>query len=200
MGNSAGRPAPDRTEGKSGRDADCCQTNEKVARNGRPCRAGSIGCGGVQPAVLAAVERGGLRACSSRLKANTALAPVPVTPMPHTPLFKAVKHGNLSAARQLLESGANPDESGDDRAPLRVAAERGDVPMLGLLLERGAQVNDGIAHGWTAEVAHTTLEQCHRLRRRLLTARRDGQILTVFKRPSDAVSERLPTLVFRRRL
>lgn len=73
--------------------------------------------------------------------------------MPHTPLFKAVKHGNLSAARQLLESGANPNESGDDRAPLRVAAERGDVPMLRLLLERGAQVNDGIAHGWAALAA-----------------------------------------------
>jgi ankyrin repeat protein len=73
--------------------------------------------------------------------------------MPHTPLFRAVKHGNLSAARQLLESGADPDESGNDRAPLRVAAERGDVPMLRLLLERGAQVNGGTAHGWTALAA-----------------------------------------------
>jgi site-specific DNA recombinase len=39
-------PAPDRAERESGRDADCCPTNEKVARNGRPSRAGSIGCGG----------------------------------------------------------------------------------------------------------------------------------------------------------
>ena len=36
------------------------QKNEKVARNGRPLRADSIGCGGAEPAVIAAVECGGL--------------------------------------------------------------------------------------------------------------------------------------------
>jgi hypothetical protein len=39
------------------------QQNEKVARNWRPFHAGLIGCGGVQPAVLAVVERRGVN-CS----------------------------------------------------------------------------------------------------------------------------------------
>ncbi len=39
-------PAPDRAERESGRDVDCRPKNKKVARNGRPSRAGSIGCGG----------------------------------------------------------------------------------------------------------------------------------------------------------
>jgi hypothetical protein len=42
---------PDRAERQSGRDVDCCPTNEKVARNGRPSRAGTNGCGGPQPSI-----------------------------------------------------------------------------------------------------------------------------------------------------
>jgi hypothetical protein len=70
--------------------------------------------------------------------------------MLHTPLFRAVKHGDLSAARRLLDAGAHPDESGDDRAPLHVAAERGDVSMLRLLIERGARINGDLENEWTA--------------------------------------------------
>jgi hypothetical protein len=50
----------DRTEGEPGSHAGRRGTNEEVARNGRPLDANCDGCGGVQPAVLAAVERGGL--------------------------------------------------------------------------------------------------------------------------------------------
>ena len=44
--DSGGGPAPNRAEGESGRDADCRPENEKVARNWRPFRADSNGCGG----------------------------------------------------------------------------------------------------------------------------------------------------------
>lgn len=71
----------------------------------------------------------------------------------NTTLFRAVKRGDLAAARDLLTTGADPNESGSDRPLLNVAAERGDVPMLQLLLERGAQVNRVSEHGWTALAA-----------------------------------------------
>ena len=47
----------------------------------------------------------------------------------------------------------------------------------------------------TAEVAHATVEGCHRLRRRVQTAPQDGQILMAFRRRTAAASERLSTLV-----
>jgi hypothetical protein len=53
------------------------------------------------------------------------------------------------AAKQLLNAGAHPDESEGDRAPLTVAAERGDLPLLRLLIERGAEVNGGRESSWT---------------------------------------------------
>ncbi len=51
-------PAPDRAESESGRDVDCRPKNKKVARDGRPSRAGTIGCGGPQQIVPAALLGG----------------------------------------------------------------------------------------------------------------------------------------------
>jgi hypothetical protein len=42
-------PAPDRAQRQSGRDVDYRPKNKKIARNGRPSRAGTIGCWGSQP-------------------------------------------------------------------------------------------------------------------------------------------------------
>ena len=39
----------------------------------------------------------------------------------------------------------------------------------------------------TAEVAHATVERCHRIRRRAQAAPQDGQIPMTFRRRSDAV-------------
>ena len=47
----------------------------------------------------------------------------------------------------------------------------------------------------TAGVAHATVQVCHRLRRRLPTARRDGRDLDGIQTRAVVVSDRLPTLV-----
>src|SRR4051812_29368733 len=57
--------AQNRTKGKSRRDARRDRTKQKVARNGRPLAASCDGRGGVQPPVLAAVERGGVKPCEA---------------------------------------------------------------------------------------------------------------------------------------
>jgi ankyrin repeat protein len=62
-------------------------------------------------------------------------------------LFRAVKHGDLLRARQLLDAGADPNVSAD--AVLCLAAGRGDVPMCRLLVERGAAVDGNPVGGWT---------------------------------------------------
>ena len=56
--DSAGWRVADRAERESGRDVGCRPTNEKVARNGRPSHAGTVGCGGPQQVVPAALLGG----------------------------------------------------------------------------------------------------------------------------------------------
>ena len=64
---------------------------------------------------------------------------------------------NAAGVRWLLEHGADPNlswgEAGD--APLHVAAERWDVPMVELLVEHGADIQQRRADGRTA---HTVAE------------------------------------------
>jgi hypothetical protein len=56
--------------------------------------------------------------------------------------YVAVQKGNLKAARLLLANGANPCGAGlDQLTPLHVAAERGDLEMLNLLLSIKAVVD-----------------------------------------------------------
>ena len=64
------------------------------------------------------------------------------------PLVKAVKYGDLATARALLDAGADPNES--DGLAVSVAADCGNLPMLRLLVERGARVDFVTRHGWTA--------------------------------------------------
>ena len=51
------REDSDRAAREPGRYVDCRPKNKQIARNGRPACAGTVGCGGVQPAVLAAVAK-----------------------------------------------------------------------------------------------------------------------------------------------
>ena len=60
QGRCQGTDAQNRAERESGRDVDCCPTNEKVARFRRPSHAGSIGCGGPQPTVFGVLPDSGL--------------------------------------------------------------------------------------------------------------------------------------------
>ena len=52
----------------------------------------------------------------------------------------------------------------------------------------------------TVEVAHATVEWCHRIRRRAQTAPQGTQVLMAFRGGPPRFPERLPTLVFRFRL
>lgn len=58
-------------------------------------------------------------------------------------LLGALKRNKISAARALLASGADPEESNDQSTdfPLKVAAERNILEMVPLLLEAGAELN-----------------------------------------------------------
>jgi hypothetical protein len=60
--------------------------------------------------------------------------------MEHTPLYKAVKHGDTIQVRRLLSEGADPNETwGRFGTILSDAATRGHTPILRLLLEAGAK-------------------------------------------------------------
>ena len=60
-----------------------------------------------------------------------------------TPLLVAARLGRISAARLLLEAGAEVDVRGEamNITPLMAAAQRGDAPLVRLLLEAGADPN-----------------------------------------------------------
>jgi Ankyrin repeats (3 copies) len=60
--------------------------------------------------------------------------------MDHTPLYKAVRHGDTIQVRRLLSEGSDPNETwGRTCTILSVAAARGHTPILRLLLEAGAK-------------------------------------------------------------
>ena len=55
-----------------------------------------------------------------------------------------MKYGDVLRARQLLQSGVNPDDPAecmDGRTPLTVAATRGNTVLLRLLLDFGARAD-----------------------------------------------------------
>ncbi|OGR02808.1 MAG: hypothetical protein A2511_03120 [Deltaproteobacteria bacterium RIFOXYD12_FULL_50_9] len=59
-----------------------------------------------------------------------------------TPLFSAVQQGNKNSVTTILESGANPDEVGDNGIqPLVQAASKDDINIAKMLLDKGANIN-----------------------------------------------------------
>ena len=65
-----------------------------------------------------------------------------------SPLVNAVKHGDIIRVRQLLAAGADPNEGARGISmPLCVAAQRGNTPMVALLLEAGAKATWHAVHG-----------------------------------------------------
>ncbi|HZS44120.1 MAG TPA: ankyrin repeat domain-containing protein [Blastocatellia bacterium] len=59
----------------------------------------------------------------------------------NTPLIEAVKSGQLSEIRQLIESGADVNQPGEQGwTPLNWAAGRGDLEAVRLLVENGADI------------------------------------------------------------
>ena len=73
-------------------------------------------------------------------------------------LFKAIKEGNKTTVKLLLDSGAvcacgcgaDPnDADGDDRTPLMIAAAEGHEQIVKLLLDSGADINKVDEYGET---------------------------------------------------
>jgi ankyrin repeat protein len=92
------------------------------------------------------------------------LAVIPGHTGTRTALHHAIAHEPV--VRLLLERGANPNirDEGDDAMPLHFAAERGDLAIVRLLIEHGADpIGDGTHHelnvlGWAVcwEYVHHT--------------------------------------------
>lgn len=65
-------------------------------------------------------------------------------------LCKSAKQGNLAAAQQLLNDGADPNYRKVNRyAPLHYAASKRHIDMLALLVDYGANINAQTNNGWT---------------------------------------------------
>lgn len=74
------------------------------------------------------------------------------------PIQVAAKHGHFESVRLLLDKGADPDAFNKEYHPpftshksaLVHAAEKGDLRMATLLLDRNASINNTTTFGWTA--------------------------------------------------
>ena len=67
-----------------------------------------------------------------------------------TPLLIACENGDIRAARNLLNNGADVNRANKKgETPLYVACERGHVDAVRLLLEKGADVERVGESGWT---------------------------------------------------
>ena len=59
-------------------------------------------------------------------------------PIPPSPLFAAVRSGDVEAVRRLLREGANPRHDDGRETPLHAAARRGPLAVVEALIEGGA--------------------------------------------------------------
>jgi ankyrin repeat protein len=64
-------------------------------------------------------------------------------------LHSAIKKGDMEKVKQLLASGANPNEKRRQRTPLMVAAHRVNLHTVTLLLEMGAELETQDYQGTT---------------------------------------------------
>lgn len=82
---------------------------------------------------------------------GTALLATACGPVPETPLTQAAAANDSDAAARLLTAGTPADDRSGMLTALMWAARRGSADVIGLLLDRGADVNakDG-RNGWTA--------------------------------------------------
>jgi len=74
-----------------------------------------------------------------------------------TPLLKAVRNSNISSARQIIQRGANINEPGGvsdwEKTALIEASIRGDINMVKMLIDAGADLNAQDSYGDTALMA-----------------------------------------------
>jgi ankyrin repeat protein len=94
-----------------------------------------------EPPLIAAIKAGDLCEVFDLILAGE---PIDSPDYWHTPLMCACQEGQYEIARQLLDSGANPDleETHDGRmSPLAIAAEQGHFDLVRLLIANGANPN-----------------------------------------------------------
>ena len=65
-------------------------------------------------------------------------------------LHGAIKQGDVEKVTELLASGSKPDEKRIDMSALMVAADVANREIVGILLQKGARVNDANSEGKTA--------------------------------------------------
>ena len=98
-------------------------------------------------ALLGAAERGDVATLASILDAHPDIINERGTLEGHTGLRTALHFGveHVEVVRALLERGADPNirDEGDNAFPLHFAAERGDIEVITLLVEHGAQTVAG---------------------------------------------------------
>jgi len=109
-------------------------------------------------ALLEAAEKGNATRVAELLDEHPDLLDVRGTLAGHTGLRTALHFGvqHRDVVRILLERGADPNirDEGDDAMPLHFAAERGDLEIVRMLVEHGADtVGEGTGHelnvlGW----------------------------------------------------
>ena len=97
--------------------------------------------------LLRAADRGDAAMVAEVLDAHPDIINERGTLEGHTGLRTALHFGvhHEPVVRLLLERGADPNirDEGDNAFPLHFAAERGDLPVIGLLVEHGAQTVAG---------------------------------------------------------
>lgn len=102
--------------------------------------------------LMAAVERGDIRAVERLLAANS--DPNVWHPGEGTPLISAVRRREGGMVRLLLDHGADPNFAAPgDGSPLIAAAAAGDTVLLEELIARGADVDAVVAGDETALIA-----------------------------------------------
>ena len=98
------------------------------------------------PGLYMALQEESLKAAQALLE-SPRLNPNLLTPTDESPLMMAALKGQLDIARALIAKGAAINKTG--WTPLHYAATGGHVPIIGLLIERGAQLDAPSPNGTT---------------------------------------------------
>lgn len=105
-------------------------------------------------------------------------------------LIRAVQSGSEECVRYLLEQGALVDKTDcENSTPLMYAASLGNVAILNLLLEAGADINAMNIKGETAEYSASRAKQKQNME--ILKSRREAEQVVFTRMVQDRVLEEI---------